>query len=1219
VSAPQLSKDLPMKVVFVFSHPVLFRAWDHALEALHRQGIEATVVSQMTPLNWEEFCSRTIASSDAVYLNISRHFPSFALLINATKQVKVAVPGGVESRAEITDCDPILQDTVERYLTSGTMDDLANAAKFLLRAAGVGDFSPPPPSVPTLCGILDFHTGRLFDSLDGYLNSHVRASSAETDRPFAALLFGRTLYLDGDLSLPRALASALCEKGFLPIPIFCDWDLATTFGRDGNHPLHKILEDCGSHLSCILNGLFSHTGSHPDDKSPFEKFRVPVFQLIRNFGETASEWIKSSDGLSPMTICYSLTQPEMLGCIEPTLVACNQTKPLTFVKGTVNAADVLEERVERLAVRCRSWYRLQTKHPSEKRIAVFLHSSPCKSVEATLSAAAGLNAAESTVQLLHKLKSEGLRVEEIPKDGAALIDLFLHRKAIQEFRWTNVAEIVSKGGALTEVDEARYLDDFSRLEPDIQKAVTDAWGLFPGKAMVHQREDGCSTLVITGLRFGNITVLIEPKRGCFGAKCDGEVCRLLHEPDLPPSHHFLATYFFLQKEMDAVIPMGAESPVEYLPGKRAGLSGSCFPEIVLGFLPVIYPYIMTAAGEGLTAKRRGRAVLVDHLSPPVAKAKDLSHRFDEMEELCRQYKNAAEVDDGARRAQLRESLTRSMTEANLVCPDMDEAAFDKALVTLPQKLAVLKERSMFLSPHVLGRAPSKDCERFYIKELETSGPVTWDEARFLRYLQETPNELFAISAALNGRFVSPGPSGHLSRGKIEVLPTGRNFFGLDLKYVPTQAAFEVGREMGELLLQKYLEEEGRFPETIGVVLWSSDVFRSEGELVGQILWLLGCRPKWKTGGKVDGFEVIPQASLTMRDQTGNTIGRPRIDILVQMSGVVRDTLPTFYEMIDAAVTRVAEEDEPESVNYVRAHVSNRIKEIERSMTGRDPALVRKIAAMRVFSSKPGSFGVGVTLALDASAWKDDADLAEVFVNWTGYGYGKGPVQGGEDFEAASFDQYAGLLKSLDVSYQKASAAEYDALSIGCYAGFQGGTAAAKRGLGGGDTKLYWGDSVSTNRPRVLDLKEEIDLSFSSRLLSPDWLKARKAEGYIGAASISSMVNTAFAWCASAHVVTKDELDGVTRLYIENEENRAWLLQINPYALEEIARRLLEAEARGLWQADKAQIDALKQAVLIVEGDLEDRMGPVSGEFQGGSVDILTRDTVDVWNYRFRLK
>lgn len=1208
-----------MKVVFVFSHPVLFQAWDHAVEALHRQGIEVTVISQMTALNWEDFCAQTMGKVDAAYLNISRHFPNFALLIEAAKKVKVVVAGGVESRAEIMDGDPVLQDTVDRYLSSGTIDDLAHAAKYLLCAAGAGDFRLPPPSIPNLCGILDFKTGRMFESLDEYLHSNTSEGGTDTDRPYAALLFGRTLFLDGDLDLPRDLASALCEKGFLPISIFCDWDLATTFGRDKNHPLHKILTDSGSRLSCILNGLFSHVIPHPDEKSPFERFGVPVFQLIRNFSETTSKWLKSTDGLSPMTICYSLTQPEMQGCIEPTLVACNQTKPLTFVKGNINAAEVVEERIKRLSARCLRWNRLQTKAAEDKRIAILLHSSPCKSVEATLAAAAGLNAAESTILLLQRLKAEGYCVEDIPQDGAALIDLFLHHKAIQEFRWTNVAEILSKGGALTEVDEARYMDDFSRLDPDTQKAVTDAWGDFPGQAMVHQRIDDCSTLVITGLRFGNVTVLIEPKRGCYGPKCDGEVCRILHEPDLPPSHHFLATYFFLQKEMDAVIPMGAESPVEYLPGKRAGLSENCFPEVVLGDLPVIYPYIMTAAGEGLTAKRRGRAVLVDHLSPPVAKAKDLSHRFDEMEDLCCQYKNAAAVDDRARQAQLRESLTTAMTEANLLCLNGDEAAFEKALVTLPQKLDVLKERSMFLSPHVLGRVPSVELEKFYIKELETSGTTTGNEAQFLSALRETQNELFSVIAALNGRFVLPGPSGHLSRGRIDVLPTGRNFFGLNLKYIPTPAAFEVGREMGELLLQKYLEEEGRFPETIGLVLWSSDVFRSEGELVSQILWLLGCRPKWKTGGMVDGFEVIPQASLTMRDQAGNTIGRPRIDILVQMSGVVRDTLPTFYEMIDAAVTRVAEEDEPESVNYVRAHVSNRIKEVERSMTGRDPALVCKIAAMRVFSSKPGSFGVGVTLALDASAWKDDADLAEVFVNWTGYGYGKGLVQGGEDFEAASFEQYAGLLKSLDVSYQKASAAAYDALSIGCYAGFQGGAAAAKRGLGGGETKLYWGDSVSTKRPQVLDLKEEIELSFSSRLLSPEWLMARKAEGYIGAAAVSSMVNTAYAWCASAHVVTKDELDGVTRIYIENEENRAWLLETNPHALEEITRRLLEAEARGLWQADKAQIDVLKQTVLIVEGEMEDRMGPVSGEFQGGSVDILTRDTVDVWNYRFQLK
>ena len=1200
-----------MKAVFVFSHPVLFRAWDSACEILASQGIEVRVTSQMTPRDWNEFIEKEVLTADALYLNISRHFPSFESLIAAAKQVGVLAADGVETQGALPDHDPVLRDTVAAYLLSGGACDLADAVRFLLSVAAPDRAEPPsPPKKPILCGVLEeSEHGRLIE--ENFLNER-------DERPIAALCFGRSLFLDNDMALPTAASAALSSCGFLPLPIFCDWDLATRFGKDEDHPLHRILSACGKRLACIWNGLFSHTGADPNGASPFSPFGVPVYQLIRHYGETVDEWRKETSGLSPMTVCYSLTQPEMLGCIEPTLVACNRTKTLQFVNGTVNEAEVVPKQLEQLAKRCRKQHRLRQIPNDKKKIALMLHCSPCKSVEATLATAAGLDAAESVVRLLRALNDAGYDVSDIPTDGEALISLLLDRKAIQEFRWTNVHEIVTKGGSLAYVDEVAYNEDFSCLSPEIQQAVNTAWGPFPGEAMVHQKDGEPPTLVITGLRCGNVWVLIEPKRGCYGPKCDGEVCRILHEPDIPPTHHFLATYFYLQKSVDALVPIGAESPVEYLPGKRAGLSQSCFPEIVIGDLPVIYPYIMTATGEGLIAKRRGRAVIVDHLSPPTAKIGALSTRFDELEELYRQHRNAQDVSDGARASELSAALRTGMQEANLISPDADEKAFATALSLLPQKLSALKGRSRILGLHVLGKTPTGEMESRYMDEARHGYKDGFDANAFRRDLLETQNEIQAVVSALNGRFVSPGPSGHLSRGKVEVLPTGRNMFGLDLRCVPTQAAYAVGARMGELLLQKYLSDEKRLPRNIGIVLWSSDVFRSEGELISQILWLLGCRPKWNAGGRVTGVEILPPGDLLMRCEDGAEMPRPRIDVTVQMSGVVRDTLPTFYEMIDDTVVKVADLEEPNSVNFVRAHVLKRLEELKQTVSEMDSAMHKRLAAMRVFSSKPGSYGNGVSLAVDASAWEDDRDLAEAYINWTGCAYGKVGLPTDKAFETATFNQYASLLNSMDVAYQKASAAEYDALSISCYAGFQGGMAAAKRGLGGGDTKLYWGDSVTSDTPEIRDLKDEIDLGFSAQLLNPEWTAERKQEGYRGAGRISSMVNTAFSWSATAKVVTKDQFDGIVRVYVENEENRAWLLKENPYALEEISRRLLEAEARRLWQADDDKLEALKNAVLTIEGEMEDRMGPVEGEFQGGGVDIKTEQQVAAWQYGFQI-
>jgi cobaltochelatase CobN len=1204
-----------MKAVFVFSHPTLFPVWDRTIAGLQQQGITAVVTSQMADMDWETFAVEEIADADAVYLNLSGHFPSFMTLIAAAKGQPVVVPGGTETIAAMTgqgiaNSDLSLGTAIEGYVKSGSASDLANAVKLLLHHAKKLRDAPPKPIEPMLCGI--------FDEKSNQLQEDVAGAIEDKRQSVVALCFGRSLYVEDDMALPVFAVRALEKRGFFPLLIFCDWELATQFGKSDTHPLHRILSACGDQLTCIWNGLFSHTGAHEDNISPFEQFGVPVFQVIRNYSSTAEGWAQSSDGLSPMSVCYSLTQPEMLGCIEPTVLACNQQKESKRVSGKVNLADVVEDRVETLAERTMRWHILSCNAPTEKRVAIMLHNSPCKSVEATLASAAGLDAAESVVRLMRRLGQDGYRVDDIPESGQALIELFLERKAFSEFRWTAVDEIVRKNGALAFVDAAEYNDDFLKLDVEVQAAVNDAWGAFPAEAMVHPNETGAPSLVITGIEFGNILVMIDPKRGCYGPKCDGEVCRILHQPDIPPTHHFLATYFYLQKHVDAIVSMGAESSVEYLPGKRAGLSKNCYSEIALGTLPVIYPYIVTATGEGLIAKRRGRGVLIDHLSPAKKKVSDFSSRLDEIEDLHRQVLAASTVNDKMRLGKAKTQLQEKCVQSNLLPPEQDEQGFKTFFEMLPAKLSRLRNRKVDNKSHVMGQIPDDEARLLYEAEVEQFSDIDWNRELFYASLGQTENELHSVIHALKGRFIAPGPSGHLSRGKVDTVPTGRNFYGLDLKTVPTRNAWDVGHLMGEQLLQKYLKEENRFPKAIGITLWSSDVFRSEGELISQILWLLGCEPQWMSGGKVKGIRPLAQDGLTMEGIDGKKISRPRIDVLVQMSGVVRDTLPVFYQMLDSAVLKVSELDESDDVNFVRAHIQEQLTELQNTVTSEELLLLKKMAAKRVFSSKPGSYGVGVNLAIDAAAWQDDADLAEAFINWTGYAFGSGMDNQSEQTEKAAMAHYAGLLKSLDVSYQQASLAEYDALSCGCYSGFQGGMAAAKRGLGGGETKLYWGDSVTSESPEIRDLSEEIDLGFSSRLLNPDWVENQKEQGYRGASAVSTMVNAVHAWSATTHVVTKEQFDGICRVYVENQENQQWLRDANIYAFEEITRRLLEAQARGLWQANTQQLEVVQAAALSIEGDLEERIGETSGEFQGGNVDILTGDQVEKWQYLYRI-
>lgn len=1203
-----------VKVTFVFTHVSLMRVWDAAVEMLRARGIAVRVVAQMSPLDWDAFAADEVRGAGAVYLDLTRHFGSFDTLVAAAGGVPLAIPGGLEAQAAMPGYDPAAVSTVQAYLRVGRAEDFTNAVLWMLHRAGLVDEAPPPPGEPVLFGVHHPVADRIWTDAADYLDWANARAPERRGAPAVAVVFDRTGWLNGDTAAVETCIDRLEEAGAVPVLVFCDWEVGAAYGAP-DHPLRRLFERCGPRLAAIWNAAIVHGREEQVPGGPFAVHGVPVFQLLRNWQSTAAEWRDSREGLSPLNVSFGLTRPEMMGASDPTLIACSLPGP----DGTMarRTAEPVADQVERLAGRTMAWAALQRKANTEKRVAILLHNPPCKGLEATIGNAGSLDTLQSVVDILHRLAAEGYAVADIPEDGAALLKLILDRKAISEFRWTNVAEIVAKGGVLAEIDEAAYRADFDRQPASVRDAVDAAWGPFPAKSMVHNPDGPNPTLVISGLRFGNVLVMTDPKRGCWGPKCDGEVCRILHDPDIPPPHHWLATFWYLQKTVDALVMMGAEGPMEFLPGKRVGLSETCYPNISLGNLPVIYPYVMDNTGEGLIAKRRGRAVLIDHLSAPVAKAGAVGKRWDDLAELHRQYLHAEGM-ARARRDELAEALRAEMSALGLLAEAADAETFALAVDALPRRLAALRGRMVQAGLHALGRAPDAARAAMYVAEARGLENREIDADRLTAGLAACSAEMDVLVGALSGRFVAPGPSGHLSRGKVDVLPTGRNFYGIDLKLLPTRAACEIGARMGAKLLCAYLADEGDFPQTIGITLWSSDAFQADGELAAQILWLMGCAPRYDAGGKVEGIDVVPLEEMTLRLPDGTGRPRPRIDVVVQMSSVVRDALPGIYALFDKAVAAVSDLDEPEDRNFIRAHVRQRMAELRASLAEAEEPALRRLASYRCFSSGDGAYGAGVSLALDASAWEDDTDLAEVLVNATGHAFGA-DGRGADAPAATLMREYAGLIGRMDVSYQRAASASYDLLTCSGYVSTQGGSAAAKRGLGGGGMRLYWGDTQSSEEGEVRALKEELTLSLASTLINRDWLAEIKTHGYAGGSEVGTRTNHLFAWSATTHEVDKGQFDAVHDMYVTDAENRAWLRETNVYALEELTRRLLEAHGRGLWDADERRLAELHTTVLEIEGDIEESMGAVTGEFQGASVDVKTRSAVKEWAYEFRAK
>jgi cobaltochelatase CobN len=431
-------------------------------------------------------------------------------------------------------------------------------------------------------------------------------------------------------------------------------------------------------------------------------------------------------------------------------------------------------------------------------------------------------------------------------------------------------------------------------------------------------------------------------------------------------------------------------------------------------------------------------------------------------------------------------------------------------------------------------------------------------------LSRTPEEMGNLLHGLAGGYVPAGPSGSPTRGLVNVLPTGRNFYSVDPKALPSALSWEVGQDLADNLLRRYLEEEGRYPETVGIVVWGTAAMRTQGDDIAEILALLGVRPVWnEESRRVTGLETIPLEEL----------GRPRIDVNVRISGFFRDAFPNLISLVDEAVCTVAALDEPDEMNFVKKHAT------EEKKGGADD----RRSTTRIFGSKPGAYGAGLLPLMDARNWHSDEDLAEVYAVWGGYAYGKGldGVEARGEMEAN--------LRRTEIAVKNIDNREHDLFDSDDYFQYHGGMIAAVRALTGKDPKAYIGDSADPSRVKTRDLSEEARRVFRSRVANPKWISAMQRHGYKGAFELSATVDYLFGYDATANVVEDWMYRDVTRKYVLGQEVREFMQESNPWALRAISERLLEAADRGLWSEPEAEdLNALKQVYLEAEGLLEER-------------------------------
>jgi cobaltochelatase CobN len=1178
-------------------------------------------------------CIASFRSADLVLLHPSSDIVWDEIVAGLPADVPVLVIGTDPSRWSLGNVPASVTAQANAYVSYGGEENFRELLRYLGNAVlgQSGTAASPQPLSWEACYHPD--ADRLFEATEDYLAWR----PGRHDRTIG-LLFYRTYWASGDLAMIDAMIRAL-EDRFDVIPVF-----STGTGDTGTGALSgdRVIEAFfAGRIDALVNLQAVTLGRKPGDAvDVLRRLGVPVFHPLTIYYRTEEAWRASTDGMSPAEIGWGVIMPELQGMIEMLPVGA---------LGDDGRHLPIAERVDRFAARVSRWLALARTPPERKRVAFMLNNGPCAGVEATIGSAAHLDALESVALILGDLREAGYDVE-VPADGEALIRTITGRRAHAEFRWTSVEEIVRSGGALAEIEADEYARWFADLPVEAQARTIEAWGAPPGTArdgvpapMLHE-----GRLVITGVPLGNAVVCTQPKRGCAGARCDGTACRILHDPALPPSHQYLATYWYLDRvfKADLIVHVGTHGSLEFLPGKGIALSADDFPDAAIGTVPFLYLYNSDNPAEGTVAKRRAYAVLVDHLQTAMtggglygdlqllnerigeylrlretepARAHALEHLIGELmdrtglAEEIRAEPNYRAVEDldlllpevqarlariagawvpdgmhvfgtipgGEREAALVTAVLRydGRLRALMLAMmgiEMTVSDAETALVDRLDRIGAVFVRGILDGRDVAGAAKAALGDR-----LADPGPPGTPEVvaaiRDLGRRLEASDEIGSLLNAMDGGYVEPGPSGLITRGRPEILPTGRNFYTVDPRRIPTEAAWRVGRKLAEVLLDRHRADLGEYPENVAVYWQASDAMWADGEQLAQLLHLLGVEPVWKDG-RFDRMEVVPLDRL----------GRPRIDVTVRVSGILRDAFGTCLALLDDAVGMVAVLDEPEDRNFVRRHA------------GGDPA------PARIFGSQPGTYGMGVNLAIYASAWSETADLADLFVAWNGYAYGRS--RGGEEARATFIDQ----LRTVEATFNKTSSDEYDLLGCCCYFGAHGGITAAARTYGGRDVAAYYGDTRDPERIEVRGLGEEIGRVVRTRLLNPRWIAGQEAHGYAGAAEIAKRVGRVWGWEATTGEVGDALFDGIASTFLLDEAQREFFREKNPWALEEVGRRLLEAHDRGLWDPAPELLEDLREAYLEIEGWLEGRMDGPAGDRQGGAIAPPPADLLDRW-------
>ena len=1132
--------------------------------------------------------------------------------------------------------EPSVAARLKGYTFYGGAENFKN---FWLYASSLTDATIPAPEEPKQRCWAGIYHPELSDGCTTDLASY-RKTYCKPDRPTLGLLFYRDEWIWDDLAAPAAFIAEAERQGCNAIAVFTNQLPDEKLGMPS---IRKVFDDFFTAdgktvIDTLVSTMkFSQVGNGSLTVDELETFGIPILAAYTLL-TTEKDWRENPEGLNAVETSIAAALPELDGAIHGVPIAGRNVLP----DGAVEYKP-MSKRLALMVEKAKKWATLRRLKNEDKKIALIFHNYPPKNYN--IGSASGLDSMESARRLLSRMKEDGYSLDFLPETSEELLRVMTSHATNDLSLLTDAqAEECEKLSA------KEYEAFFNTLPEAARQKMTEQWGEPPGSVMLSDEGNILVPGTMNGNVFMTVQPArqygMDPSRAYhdpsiapthqylafyywlrevfkadavihFGTHGNlewlpGKAVGLDEEsyPDiafgsLPNIYPYLMT---ISGEGIIAKRRSAGCLIGYLPAPVA--EAGAFDEIAeLEKMADEYSHFQNKDGEQAAAleekirqlakdMKLDESVHVEENAPFAEFLSELHTLIEELQDsevhvglhvLGEPPQGEILVGEVLHLLRLSNGKTPALYDLwaekyGLVFEELEKnpsallSDFDMTGGEAANR--VRREIRIFVEKIAEGGFTAEAAEAALKIPEAADGSVEWKEklaalAKFIieeiyPRLARTTDELDHTLAALSGAYVPPGPSGSPSAGGVDLLPSGRNFYGVDPRGLPSQSGWITGKKLGDRMIEKYIGDEGHYPENIGMVLWSGPNMRSSGQDIAEFLYLLGVRPVWQKGSlRVTDIEIIPLAELK----------RPRIDVTARISGLFRDTLPQLAELMDKAVLAVAALDEPDEDNFVRKHIREDSALLQKDGASADDAW--RSAAFRVFGDAPGTYGSGINVVLDAKNWETEKDLADVYVRWGGHVFGGGArgVYQPELFKKR--------LAETELTVKNEENHDMNILSSDDYNGFHGGMIAAIKSFGSKAPVSYVGDSANRGAPKVRTVAEEMKRVVRAESLNPKYIEGLMQHGYKGAMDMANRLNISFQWDATSSVMDDWMYDDYAQKYAFDPKVQQWMKKVNPWALQNIAETLLEAEQRQMWNADDETKEKLQELYLSIEGELED--------------------------------